>query len=212
MNEQDGRKMKAAIWFCALAIATCNLSRAGAAITITMGGDTGAAPAGWVSNDLFAHSDYDLLSAAIFITLDSGVVYNNNVFVAGYETFQQSPGETYVTLNNSPSTSIAGSAGDLGHYPPVSGEAEFGPSVLGAAWFSTSTNDAGNGLPLGTFSFSADANGAGMLRVSSKPQFSSQQPIILLMPVSVENGVLLPEPASLGLLGLGGLFLLRRGG
>jgi hypothetical protein len=136
-----------------------------AALAIRSITDTGAAPAGFVSNDITVDTDLDILSAEILIELDTGTLYNPNPLSPTLETFQQSPGDTYVTIGGNPNTGIAGGAGDFGHNPIVPG-AEFGPTTLGVTYFDTSHDDIGIGLPMGTFSFSNDAMGSGQLSIA----------------------------------------------
>ncbi len=136
-----------------------------AALTLHSLPDTGAAPPGFISNDITVDTDTDITAATIFIELDIGTLYNPNPTTPGLENIQQGPGDTYVTIAGNPNTGIPGGAGDLGHTNPNGTGAEFGPTVLGAAWFDTSFGDIGTGLPLGTFSFSDDATGSGQFYV-----------------------------------------------
>jgi PEP-CTERM motif-containing protein len=176
---------------------------------ITADNVIGTAGGGQTTNQWSVTTDTDYLSAVVFVTLDTGTVYDP--FAASLtldgDSLAISDGDTYFTANGNALTGIAGGAGDLGHvHPTTPGDAEVGPTVLGVAWFSpgASTGDIGSGMDIGRFSFSADATGVWQLLVINAADEQT------LLSGTVAAGAMVPEPASLALLGLGGLAVLRR--
>jgi hypothetical protein len=192
---------KLAVGLIALGLTTTSAS---AAISVNFNFDT-SVPGG-VANNATVDTDSDFLSAVILVELTSGSLINPNSFAPGVETFFNAfPGtlDTFVSANGNPSVGIAGGAGDLDAGAPAA--ATFDPTILGVAWFSpgADTDDIGTDLPIGTFAFTDDATGTWQLLVINAANEQA------LLSGVVVNG-LIPEPASLGLLSLGGLALLRR--
>jgi PEP-CTERM motif-containing protein len=159
-----------------------------------------------VENSWSVTTDTDFLSAVVYAELTSGTVWNPNSIVPGLETFQNGANDTFFSANGNPSVGIAGGAGDLEVTAPAA--ATVGPTILGVAWFSpgADSDDIGAGLPIGSFSFTSDANGTWALRTINAA--NDQENLNGL----IVNGVMtvIPEPASLALMGLGGLAALRR--
>jgi hypothetical protein len=187
------------------------LGAGNAQAAISFGGTVDASVPGVVQNTFWVNTDSDFLSAVLFVTLHTGTVYDpfNASLTLDGDALSITTGDTFFTANGNSLTGIAGGAGDLGHvHPTTPGAAEVGPTVIGISWFSpgSDTDDIGAGLPIGRFSFSDDANGVAQLLLINA---ADEQ---LLLSGGVIGGMLFPEPASLGLLGLGGLALLRRRG
>jgi PEP-CTERM motif len=181
-----------------------------ASAAITASNTPNLAVAGGVSNDWTVTTDTDFLSAVVLVELTSGSLINPNSFAPGVETFFNAfPGslDTFLSANGNPSVGIAGGAGDLDAGAPAA--ATFGGAVaLGVAWFSpgADADDIGAGLPIGSFAFTDDSQGTWALRTINAADDQENLTGVVV------NGVMtvIPEPASLALMGLGGLAALRR--
>jgi len=174
---------------------------AGAVITQTIGADF----PGFVVNDLLVDTgDLDWTSAQIFGTLSSGVLFNQAPpFGSDSPTTIATGGNPFDSFVGLGLTggSVAGAAGDVGGPGPVS----FGPETIDLTWNNTNTSDTGlNGIA--RLTFSEEANGELSLAITAGGTGVLSEVVTL----SVVNGQIVPEPASLALLGLGGLAALAR--
>lgn len=108
--------------------------------------------------------------------------------------------DTYVGIEDDSSAGIVGAASDLG----CSGESYTGTGAcaVSSAWFNTSTVNTAS-VQVGNISMADDATGTwSMITSFAGGQVITSGPVV--------NGAMVPEPATLGLLGAGGLALLRR--
>ncbi len=146
------------------------------------------------------HGTEDWTSAALRIDLTHGSVYQTpgagadgppTSFVIGL--VPEVEYDTYVGIVDGVGNGIAGGAGDLGG-GPLSMD---GPQIS-VSWFNNVANDYGR-VRIGMITLSADAQGQCVILSGGKTYY-----------VPVTDGMIWPEPTSLGLLGVGGLALLRR--
>tara|TARA_R110002111_G_scaffold95747_1_gene147880 strand:+ start:266 stop:856 length:591 start_codon:yes stop_codon:yes gene_type:complete len=105
--------------------------------------------------------------------------------------------DTYVGIIDDSSAGIAGGAGDLG-----GGALSLDAPQFSATWFNTATDNTGAAL-VANLTLTPDAAGTWELITS----FAGGQ---LRSSGVVEGGALVPEPATLALMGLGGIAALRR--
>ncbi len=172
---------------------------------------------GFVANDLTVTSTTDWTAAAIVIDLSSGsiwnepddagaVVYNGTTLgpnnPAFYPALPSSEFDSYLDSNGDGSSiAIAGAGGDAGGILQ-----QFDTARIDISWNSLGgdTNDIGANA-LGRFTLSGDANGTLTLAVTE-----AGSPEAFLFTISIVSGIIFPEPASLALMGLGGLAALRR--
>ena len=192
--------MKIAKFVLPVIAAGFTATSASAAISAT---NTVILGSGVVENSHSIDTTSDFLSAVVFVELTTGTVHNPNSIVPGVESFQNGANDTFFGANGNPAVALAGGAGDLGHLNP---NAEVGPTVLGVTWNSpgADTDDIGNGLPIGSFSFTNDATGTWSLLLTNAEGDR------VITSGTVEAGAMVPEPASLALMGLGGLAAMRR--
>ena len=172
-----------------------------------------SALAGTVTNQMFVQpSDgLDWTNSEMLINLTVGSVYNATNAVAAdgnpnpafFTTmgFRNGAFDTFVTGGGFDPAVVSGASTLLGG---PGGAAKFGSDGVDLAWGDLQENDFGNTF-VGQFTLSADAvgtyTGVSIQTGAVVESFSG----------SVVGGVLVvPEPASLGLVGLGGLALLRR--
>lgn len=165
-------------------------------------------PAGFVTQDLIVETDTDWVAANVLITLQAGSIYQDGFGDASggppneafFELVPTLRWDTYVKAWDAGVTpSSAGGAVDLGGTPAGT----FSTTMIDKNWFTTETDDIGTSS-IGRFTLSNDAVGTWVLRVDAV----GQTPIVLSG--DVVNGSLVPEPATLSLLGLGAMAFLRR--
>lgn len=131
-------------------VLACN--HAEALLTINVTSDTSLVP-GYVVNTFTVDSDTDMTIAAALTDLNSGSILQVPGFFGPIKS--NGPGDSYVSMNNSPNSLAFLGAADLG------GETgpTFNESLIDVTWYSTDTGDIGTGMHLATFTFSADAQG-----------------------------------------------------
>ena len=149
---------------------------------------------------LFADGEGDDWTGAVLRgDLTSGTAYQN---VSGGDSAPSSAFigfvpelefDTYVGIIDDSTAGIAGGAGDLGGGPLSLDEPQ-----ISVTWFNTRTNDTGP-IQIGNITLSDDAAGTWELIVS----FAGGQ-------VRSSGIFEVPEPATLSLMGLGGLAVMRR--
>ncbi len=155
-------------------------------------------PEGCVACEIIWEGGADWTSAALVIDLTSGSVYQN-VYggdaapnPALFAVFPELEFDTYVGIIGDGTAGIAGGAGDLG-----GGPLSLNAPQISVSWFNTATDDTGP-VRIAMITLTDDARGTwSMLSGGVITQGT------LILPC-------IPEPTSLGLLGLGGLALLRR--
>ncbi len=191
-----------------LAIACSTASAALVAEFVPVPSEEGVTPpAGFVTQDLVIETDTDWIATSLLLKLDTGTIYQD---LLGSENappnsalFGIQPSvrfDTYVKgWKPDQSASKAGGAVDLGGEPSGS----FNTSTIDYAWFTTDTDDIGRSS-IGRFTLSDDATGTWEILVDAL----NQPP--LRLSGTIQGGMIVPEPASLGLLGMGALGLLRR--
>ncbi len=168
----------------------------------------GAPLAGFITMDVTIQSDTDWTAAAILLELTRGSIYQdtfggdvNAPSAAIINAFPSAEFDTYVGDPHN-GASIAGGALDI----PGAGLQEFSTSRLSVAWNSAGADTADVGLvAIARITLSSDANGHMALALT---EAGSTAKTLVFVPFV--NGVITPEPASLALLGLGGLAVLRR--
>jgi hypothetical protein len=168
---------------------------------------------GFRSYDLIATTDADWTTAAVLLTLSSGMIFqegegfgSNGVTLgqpspAGFATLPSSEFDTYIYDPH-------GGAGFGGHAVDLGGDAlQFDSAELDASWFSPGPDTADIGtFGIARFTWSGDTNGSLALGFTI-----AGVPGVLIGNYQIVNGsILAPEPASLTLLSLGGLMMLRR--
>ncbi len=173
---------------------------------------------GFVANDLTVTTTTDWTAAAMVIDLSSGsiwnepddagaIVYNGTTLgpnnAAFYPALPSSEFDTHTDSNGDgdTTTAIAGAGGDAGGVLQ-----QFDTARIDFSWNSLGgdTNDIGANA-LGRYTLSGDANGTLTLAVT---EAGSANAFLFNFPIVA--GVVAPEPASLALMGLGGLAALRR--
>jgi len=154
----------------------------------------------------------DWLSAVLVVTLTQGTVHNDTVFggdgpLPAFFTpptgpFPQLAWDTWVGIPGGTNDVGPTDAGDLGVFATL-----FGPTQVAATWGGTGTE---TGLTqIANISLSDNAIGTWTMITGFG---NSVAPIRFDTSGVVTNGVMtvVPEPASLALMGLGGLVALRR--
>ncbi|MEZ6193806.1 MAG: PEP-CTERM sorting domain-containing protein [Phycisphaerales bacterium] len=142
----------------------------------------------------------DWTGGVILVELTQGSVYNGvpdsnqpqNFFWA-FPGFEHLQWDTWFGIPGDGTNGMAGGAGDLG-----GGPLEIGPTVISATWFNTALNDTGP-VRVGNVSVTDDAVGAWKMILS----FANGTLVYS------EGVIPVPEPASLALLGVGTLALMR---
>ncbi len=156
-------------------------------------------PEGYCACEIVWEGGADWTSAALVIDLTSGSVYQDAFGGDGPYTpallvpFPSVEFDTYVGIVGGEGNGIAGGAGDLG-----GGALSLNAPHISVSWFNTGTNDTAP-VRIGMITLSDDANGTWKLLAGG-----------VVIEGTLEGGWCIPEPTSLGLLGLGGLALLRR--
>ena len=177
---------------------------------------------GYVANDLVANTDSDWTQAQLLLTLESGSVFQevmggdnppNPGFFGMVPTLEF---DTYLTGGGGSKpgdpilapgafgddASIAGGAVDLGGTPG----GKFDTVGIDIGWFTTETNNTAADMLLARITLSDDANGAWALRLSDAAGANS----VTTTNGPVVDGFIIPEPATMSLVVLGGLAMLRR--
>jgi len=160
--------------------------------------------AGVVANALTADGEGDDWTGAVLkVDLTAGSMYNDGGFdsdgtqaalwgfVAGLQW------DSAVGIAADGSAGIAGGAGDLGGGAQVVAD-----QAVSITWFNTAVDNTA-AVQIGNMSATQDAQGTWELITS----FAGSQ---VRTNGVVENGAFVPEPASLALMGLGGIAALRR--
>ncbi len=159
-------------------------------------------PDGYVANEIVwdGGGTEDWTSAGLLVNLPTGTTYQTpdvggdgapSDFVIGI--VPEVEFDTYVGIIGDGSGSIADYAGDI-----VDQAFSLDAPQIYVSWYNSATNDFGP-VRIGMITLSEDATGDWTL-ISAGVTYSGD----------VVNGAMVPEPATMGLLGLGGLALLRR--
>ncbi len=178
---------------------------------------------GFAANVLTVNTTLDWTAAAMFVHLSSGTIYqelecgfgcNGSTLSApsplGFPGLPSSQYDSYLD-GNAPAggggigvIAIAGAGGDAGGPGPQ----QFDAAGIDVSWNGNGTINTDIGAnALGQFTFSGDAQGTLTLAITVAGQAAKDTFNILII-----NGTIgvIPEPASLALMGLGGLAILRR--
>jgi PEP-CTERM motif len=164
--------------------------------------------AGTVANALTADGAGDDWTGAVLkIDLTAGSVYNDAGFGADGPPTSAFIGlvpalafDSYVGIIDDATAGIAGGAGDLGG--GAQNLAGGGVDAASITWFNTATGDTA-AVQVANITLSDDAAGSWALITS----FAGG---LVQTGGTIVGGALVPEPASLALMGLGGLAALRR--
>jgi len=195
----------------ALCVVAMMASVASAAVGVgIVGVDNSAQLTGWVSQDVVFTTDTDWISSQMLITLTEGTVYQDDmggITSPNPAWFTLAPTlefDTYVSngVVGDP-LSAEGGAVNLGGDATLS----FDEVGLNVNWFTTSDADTG-ALALARVTMSDTAQGEWQVWMSAVNEQGDDFLVITGGPV--ENGVMVPEPATLSVLALGGLALIRR--
>ena len=170
--------------------------------------------AGTVANQLRANGEgVDWTGDVLLINLTSGSVHNAASFDGAAQQQSFWPlvpdlrWESFVGIPGDGTGGIAGGAGDLGGPGGANQIGLLGtdaqPQLVSVTYFNSATTNTGD-IQTGNITLSANAAGTWS-RITS---FAGG--VLVQDGGVVEGGALVPEPASLALLGLGGLAALRR--
>ena len=189
-------------------MASSAMGAVSAVAPVTVDNSSGGAPlVGFITNDLTINVDSDWTAAALLTSLSSGSIYQDafggdvdppSAAIIGL--VPSAEWDTYVT-NPGGGASAAGAAGDVG------GDVqEVSTTELDISWNSpgADTDDIGV-ISIARITLSDDANGSLTYAITVAGDAGKTT-----ITLPIVNGVITPEPASLALLGLGGLAVLRR--
>jgi len=195
----------------ALVVVASLASTASAVITMeVVPVDNSSALTGYVTQDLVVTTDSDWLGAQMIVQPDAtGLIYQDAMGntnpqspnPAFFDAFPTLEFDTYVTnsvLGESVSTT---GAVDLGG--PAT--AIFDENELSIAWYTDATDQIGT-LTLARVTLADTANGTWKFLATA---FPAEGPRVELLDGTIVDGVI-PEPATMGILALGGLIALKR--
>ena len=164
--------------------------------------------AGTTANSLLASGEgADWTGVVLSVKLTSGSVHNGAPDSNGPQAafwavpgFQALEFDTWVGVPFDGTNGIAGGAGDI----PGAGPLSMAGQTISVTGFNTTTTDTAANLRVGNITLSNDAVGTWQMIMSFAGGVLVQSSGV------VEGGAMVPEPASLALLGLGGIAALRR--
>jgi len=182
---------------------------ASADLTMSLGtvDPTGVLGEGWITNTVSIDTTSDWLSAVLVVEPEGGGIYQDAM---GSE---QSPNpawigmvpslefDTYISNGVLGETCSTAAAVDLGYSSII-----FDDTMLAISWYTTDTDDLGT-LELVRATLETSCSGSWSFKATASP---AGGPYVEVMNGDIVNGVLMPEPATLGLLAIGGLGVLIR--
>lgn len=160
----------------------------------------------YITNDVVVDAASDWLSAVLAIELTSGDIYQhpaggntspNPILIPAYNALEY---DTYVSNGVVGEAVSTAAAADLG-YAAIEADVD----TFALSWYTTEGDDLGI-LALVRATLSTDAQGSWQFRATASP---AGGPAVELAG-NVVDGYMVPEPATMALLGLGGLAALIR--